>query len=97
MRSAAALAANDRELVDFVKEFVTGTGHVSGTCRMGASDDPLATCDSAGRVYGVDGLRVADASVMPTVPSGNTHIPVIMVAEKIAAGMAGLRTQGDSL
>jgi 5-(hydroxymethyl)furfural/furfural oxidase len=92
MRSAAALAANDRELVEFVKEFVTGTGHVSGTCRMGTSDDPLATCDPAGRVYGIDGLRVADASIMPTVPSGNTHIPVIMAAEKIAASMASSRT-----
>ncbi len=88
MRSAAGLAAHDRELVDFVKESVTGTGHVSGTCRMGTSDDPQAVCDPAGRVYGVDALRVADASLMPTVPSGNTHIPVIMVAEKIAASLA---------
>ena len=40
-------------------------------------------CDATGRVHGVHGLRVADASIMPTVPSGNTHIPIIMVAEKI--------------
>jgi 5-(hydroxymethyl)furfural/furfural oxidase len=92
MRSATELAANERELVDFVTQYVTGTGHVTGTCRMGSSDDPLATCDSTGRVYEVEGLRVADASVMPTVPSGNTHIPVIMTAEKIAAGIAAQRT-----
>jgi 5-(hydroxymethyl)furfural/furfural oxidase len=92
MRSAAALAAHDSELAEFVKESVTGTGHVTGTSRMGASDDPLAVCDPAGRVYGVDGLRVADASLMPTVPSGNTHIPVVMAAEKIAASIATRRT-----
>jgi 5-(hydroxymethyl)furfural/furfural oxidase len=87
MRSATALAGNDELLADFVREHVTGTGHVSGTCRMGSSDDPLANCDATGRVRGVQGLRVADASIMPTVPSGNTHIPVIMVAEKLAAAI----------
>jgi 5-(hydroxymethyl)furfural/furfural oxidase len=87
MRPASALASTDEVLGDFVKEQVTGTGHVSGTCRMGASGDPLASCDAAGRVRGVQGLRVADASIMPTVPSGNTHIPVIMVAEKLAAAI----------
>jgi 5-(hydroxymethyl)furfural/furfural oxidase len=85
MRSAADLASNDAALSSFVKEQVTGTGHVSGTCRMGSTDDALAACDATGRVRGVQGLRVADASIMPTVPSGNTHIPVIMVAEKLAA------------
>jgi 5-(hydroxymethyl)furfural/furfural oxidase len=87
MRSASAVARNEEVLANFVKEHVTGTGHVSGTCRMGSSDDPLASCDATGRVRGVQGLRVADASIMPTVPSGNTHIPVIMVAEKLAAAI----------
>jgi 5-(hydroxymethyl)furfural/furfural oxidase len=87
MRSASALASNNDVLANFVKEYVTGTGHVCGTCRMGSSNDPLASCDEAGRVRGVQGLRVADASIMPTVPSGNTHIPVIMVAEKLAAAI----------
>jgi 5-(hydroxymethyl)furfural/furfural oxidase len=68
----------------FVTESVTGTGHVCGTCRMGRSEDPFAVCDAAGKVRSIDGLRVADASLMPTVPSGNTHIPMVMVAEKIA-------------
>ncbi|WP_118180446.1 GMC family oxidoreductase [Paraburkholderia phosphatilytica] len=68
----------------YIRASVTGTGHVCGTCVMGRADDPLAVTDTAGAVHGVDGLRVADASVMPRVPSGNTHIPTIMVAEKLA-------------
>jgi 5-(hydroxymethyl)furfural/furfural oxidase len=51
---------------------------------MGISSDREAVVDSNGRVHGVVGLRIADASIMPRVPSGNTHIPTVMVAEKIA-------------
>lgn len=58
--------------------------HPAGTCRMGLEADPSAVVDSQCRVHGVDGLRVVDASVMPTLPRGNTNIPVIMIAEKIA-------------
>ena len=68
---------------------VAGTFHVSGTCRMGAADDRDAVVDPAGRVIGVGGLRVADASVMPVVPRGNTNLPTIMVAEKLAAAIGG--------
>jgi 5-(hydroxymethyl)furfural/furfural oxidase len=89
LQLANALVAQDSELAEFVKQHVTGTGHVCGTCRMGRPDDPSATCDPTGRVYDVQGLRIADASVMPTVPSGNTHIPTVMVAEKIAASLQG--------
>ena len=64
---------------------MAGTFHVSGTCRMGARDDPAAVVDPAGRVHGIAGLRVADASIMPTVPRGNTNLPTIMIAEKLAA------------
>jgi 5-(hydroxymethyl)furfural/furfural oxidase len=52
---------------------------------MGARDNAGAVVDPAGRVHGIAGLRVADASVMPTVPRGNTNLPTIMIAEKIAA------------
>jgi choline dehydrogenase-like flavoprotein len=58
--------------------------HVSGTCRMGAADDPLAVLDPELRVRGVSGLRVADASVFPTIPSVNPVITVMLVAERAA-------------
>jgi 5-(hydroxymethyl)furfural/furfural oxidase len=83
----AALVADDAALADHIRENVAGTFHVSGTCRMGSLDDPGAVVDSAGRVRMLSGLRIVDASIMPTVPRANTNIPVIMLAEKIADGM----------
>jgi 5-(hydroxymethyl)furfural/furfural oxidase len=85
--SLADLIADDELLTEHVRRNVAGTFHVSGTCRMGAHDDPQAVVDPAGRVHGIAGLRIADASVMPTVPRGNTNLPTIMIAEKIAASM----------
>ncbi len=58
--------------------------HPSSTCAMGAADDRMAVVDPHCRVYGVEGLRVADASVMPRVVSANTNIPTIMIAERVA-------------
>jgi 5-(hydroxymethyl)furfural/furfural oxidase len=81
------LIADRDALAEHVKTNVAGTFHVSGTCRMGRAEDRGAVVDSAGRVRGVAGLRVADASIMPTVPRGNTNIPAIMIGEKIAAEM----------
>jgi len=52
---------------------------------MGSADDPAAVTDAAGRVHGLVGLRVIDASIMPSIPRGNTNIPTIMIAEKLAA------------
>jgi 5-(hydroxymethyl)furfural/furfural oxidase len=83
-----SLIEDDERLAEHVRTNVAGTFHVCGTCRMGAADDRHAVVDPAGRVYGVEGIRVADASVMPTVPRGNTNIPTIMVAEKLAATLA---------
>jgi 5-(hydroxymethyl)furfural/furfural oxidase len=83
----AALAEAKAELADYVRNNVAGTFHVSCTCRMGRADDPDAVVDSSGRVRGVGGLRVVDASIMPAIPRGNTNIPTIMLAEKIAAVM----------
>lgn len=80
----AALLADEEALEEYVRSTVTGQWHASCTCRMGADGDPMAVTDSAGRVRGVPGLRVCDASVMPAVPSANTNIPTLMVAEKIA-------------
>ncbi len=80
----AALAADDDALADHIRDNVAGTFHPVGTCRMGAAGDRDAVTDPAGRVRGVSGLRVIDASIMPTAPRGNTNIPTIMVAEKLA-------------
>ena len=58
--------------------------HVSGTCKMGPSSDSMAVVNQYSHVHGLENLRVVDASVMPTMPSGNINAPVIMVAEKAA-------------
>jgi choline dehydrogenase len=58
--------------------------HPVGTCRMGPATDPGAVVDARGRLHGVDGLVVADASIMPTVPRANTNLPTLMLAERIA-------------
>ncbi|XP_054156376.1 glucose dehydrogenase [FAD, quinone]-like [Oppia nitens] len=67
--------------------------HPSGTCKMGAKHDRQAVVDSQLRVFGINGLRVVDASVMPTVPTGNINAATIMLAEKIADNMRGRRVQ----
>ncbi len=71
-------------LEDYVRRTVTGVWHASCTVRMGRADDPTAASDNQGRVKGVAGLRVVDASLMPSTPRANTNIPTIMTAEKIA-------------
>jgi 5-(hydroxymethyl)furfural/furfural oxidase len=83
------LLADDEELTRFVTRSVGGTWHASGTCRMGAADDPLAVCDARGAVLGVDGLYVCDASLMPSIPCANTNVPTIMIAERIADMLRG--------
>jgi choline dehydrogenase-like flavoprotein len=67
----------------YVKERAQGALHPTGTCRIGK--DALAVVDSQLRLHGIDGMRVADASVMPNLPSGNTNAPAIMVGERAAA------------
>ncbi len=75
---------DDAGLLAFAREYGATIFHPAGTCRMGASDDREAVLDPHLRVRGVDGLWVADCSVMPTVTSGNTNIPAIMIGEKAA-------------
>jgi choline dehydrogenase len=72
------------ELRAWVRDHVTTTFHPSSTCRMGPDADPQAVVDHAGRVYGVAGLRVVDASIFPTSPRANIHCTVVAVAEKLA-------------
>ena len=78
------LMHNDDRLEAFVRHAAIGVWHASCSARMGAADDPMAVTDTAGRVRGVPGLRVVDASLFPVVPCANTNIPTLMVAEKIA-------------
>ncbi len=85
------LLADDAALTQFVTRSVGGTWHPSGTCRMGAAGDPLAVTDSRGAVYGVEGLHVCDASLMPSIPCANTNVPTIMIAERIADLLRGVQ------
>ncbi len=78
------LLEDDGALEGFVRATAVGVWHASCTNRMGADDDPMAVTDEQGRVRGVAGLRVVDASIMPSVPCANTNIPTIMMAERIA-------------
>ena len=74
--------ADDATLLDFCRNHGATIFHPSGTCRMGPDAQAGAVVDARLRVHGVGGLRVVDCSVMPTLVSGNTHAPVVMVAEK---------------
>ncbi len=70
----------DEEWLEFARNNGQTTYHVIGTCKMG--NDPMAVVDDQLRVHGMAGLRVVDASIMPTMVSGNTNAAVIMIAEK---------------
>src|SRR5271165_3822751 len=87
-----AKVQTDAEWLQWARETGQTTYHVVGTCKMGP--DPMAVVDGRLRVHGIHGLRVADASIMPTIPSGNTNAAVIMIAEK-AADLIKARTTED--
>ena len=78
---------SDEELAEAATRIGTTIFHPVGTCRMGPVSDPMSVVDHRLRVHGVPGLRIADASVMPTITSGNTNAPTLMIAEKAAAMM----------
>jgi choline dehydrogenase len=74
----------DDEILHFCREYGATIFHPSGTAKMGVASDPMSVVDNRLRVYGVDGLRVVDCSIMPTLVSGNTNVPIVMVAERAA-------------
>jgi 5-(hydroxymethyl)furfural/furfural oxidase len=92
----SALLADERALEDFIRANVFGVWHASGTCRMGDARERDSVTDSEGRVHGTEGLRVVDASLMPRLPSANTNIPTIMLAEKIADAMVSAKRTGSA-
>ncbi len=82
----------DAEIDDWVRRTAETIYHPVGTCRMGVAGDPMAVVDAELKVQGLSGLRVVDASVMPTLIGGNTNAPTIMIAEKFADALRGRPT-----
>jgi 5-(hydroxymethyl)furfural/furfural oxidase len=81
------LMTDDEALEEFIRKAAIGVWHATCTCRMGADGDLMAVTDNQGRVRGVSGLRVVDASLFPCVPCANTNFPTMMTAEKISDTM----------
>ncbi|MBA2676183.1 GMC oxidoreductase [Ramlibacter sp.] len=101
--SLERMLANEDLLEGFLRTAVHGLWHPAGSCRMGSEADARAVVDGSGRVIGVEGVRVADASVMPWIPRANTNVPTLMLAEKLSdtilaeqprAGVAGAASAG---
>ena len=84
-----AAVQSDAAIDEFIRAKVETAYHPSCTCRMGRAGDPLAVVDSEGRVFGVERLRVVDASIMPSITNGNLNAPTIMLAEKLADRISG--------
>ncbi|CTQ52495.1 Choline dehydrogenase [Roseibium album] len=80
---------SDEELNGFICEHVESAYHPCGTCKMGATDDPMAVVDPECKVTGVEGLRVADSSIFPQITNGNLNAPSIMVGEKASDHILG--------
>ncbi len=94
-RPPFAGAESDDELNAMIRATCYTAQHPTSTCAMGMGERSVV--DEECRVIGVEGLRVVDASVMPTVPGGNTNLPVIMVAEKAADAMRGVKLPADEI
>jgi choline dehydrogenase-like flavoprotein len=82
------LTADAGRLENWIRQRATPFYHPVGTCRMGRADDPGAVVDSECRVRGIEGLRVVDASIMPTLPRANTNLTTIMIGERMADRLA---------
>jgi choline dehydrogenase len=81
---------SDEQIDAFVARKIETAYHPSCSCRMGAADDPTAVVDSEARVFGLEGLRVVDSSIMPTITNGNLNAPTIMIAERVSDLIRGM-------
>jgi choline dehydrogenase len=79
----------DAQIDQFIRTKIETAYHPSCTCKMGGAQDPMAVVDPETRVYGVEGLRVVDSSIMPSITTGNLNAPTIMLAEKAADHILG--------
>jgi choline dehydrogenase len=84
-----AAVQSDAQIDEFIRAKVESAYHPSCSCKMGAADDRMAVVDPQTRVYGLEGLRVVDSSIMPSVTTGNLNAPTIMLAEKAADHILG--------
>lgn len=87
---------SDADIDAFVRQKADTAYHPSCTCKMGSPSDPMAVVDSNARVLGLEKLRVIDASIMPSIVSGNLNAPTIMMAEKAADIIRGRPALVDS-
>ena len=81
--------ATDRTLDEWLLRQVSTSHHISSTCKMGPDSDPMAVVDQYGKVYGVEGLWVADASIMPDCIRANTNVTTMVIGERISDFMMG--------
>jgi choline dehydrogenase len=81
------MIASDEQMEGLLRMAIGTTFHPIGTAKMGPATDPNAVVDQLCRVRGVEGLRVADASVMPTIPRANTNLTCMMIGERVAEWM----------
>ncbi len=96
LRPDAATVNDDVAVREFLQRNVSHLVHPVGTCKMGPASDPLAVVDEEGRVHGLAGLRVVDASIMPNIPRGNTNLTSIMIGERVAEFMRAGNSGGYS-
>lgn len=76
--------ASDESLDEWMMREVTTGQHISGTCKMGPASDSMAVVDQHGRVHGLEGLRVVDASIMPDCIRANTNVTAMMIGERVS-------------
>ena len=88
--SPGAAVQSDAQIDAFIAEKIETAYHPSCTCKMGAGADPTAVVDPEARVIGLEGVRVVDSSIMPTITNGNLNAPTIMLAEKLADSIRGI-------